>query len=282
LKDLVHTTAISDAVVLRSFSSIEFNPSQSNFSTVLFEQVLIQSKIPFGIIFDRHLKDLARHKVLVLANQDALSDEQIGDIRRFVEGGGGLVATESTSLLTQWRTSRSKFGLADLFGIDSPPNLTTPNRLIQREFGKGRVVYVPRIEAATPGPRAEMTSDIPDQMWKLPENHADLVEAVRWAARDSLSATVDAPLWVTMELAEQESSKTRLLHLINFKFQEPVEDFPARVRLPEGLQLREVVLETPDGSSRQVLRTSVHEGLAFFRVPRLQAYDLILLRMAGR
>ena len=39
----------------------------------------------------------------MLANQDALSDEQVDQIRRFVANGGGLVATEETSLLTEWR-----------------------------------------------------------------------------------------------------------------------------------------------------------------------------------
>ena len=93
-KELKHTESIADVAVLRSFSSIEFNPAQANVSTVLFEQSLIQSKVPFAIIFDRHLKDLSKYKVLVLANQDALSDDQLAMIRKFVEGGG-LVATEN-------------------------------------------------------------------------------------------------------------------------------------------------------------------------------------------
>jgi hypothetical protein len=279
LQDLVRTTTVADAVVLRSFSSVEFNPSQSNFSTVLFEQTLIQGKIPFGIVFDRHLKDLGKYKVLVLANQDALSDEQIGDIQKFVEDGGGLVATENTSLLTDWRTARDKFGLSELFGTNSPPGKEEPNKPVQRRFGKGRVVYIPRIEAATAPPPALMNSTIGNELWKLPKNNADLVEAVKWAAGNRLSATVDAPLWVTMELAEQESSHTRLLHLINFKFQEPVKDIPVGLRIPEGFRLREAVLETPDGELSRRLSASGREGLVSLRIPQLAVYDLILLRM---
>ncbi|MEX2757483.1 MAG: hypothetical protein Q6365_019050, partial [Candidatus Sigynarchaeota archaeon] len=46
------TGSLADAAVLRSFNSVEFNPGKCNVSTVLFEQTLIQSKIPFAIIFD--------------------------------------------------------------------------------------------------------------------------------------------------------------------------------------------------------------------------------------
>src|SRR5262249_52907914 len=40
-KDLRDTASVSDVAVLHSFPSIEFNPSESNLSTVLFEQTLI-------------------------------------------------------------------------------------------------------------------------------------------------------------------------------------------------------------------------------------------------
>jgi hypothetical protein len=43
IKDLVDTTVVTDVAILRSFNSIEFNPAKSNVSTILFEQVLIQS-----------------------------------------------------------------------------------------------------------------------------------------------------------------------------------------------------------------------------------------------
>ena len=115
-KNLTHTKPVADVAVLRTFSSIEFNPAEANFSTILFEQTLIQCKVPFDIVFDRHLNDLGKYKVLVLANQDALSDEQIAAIRSFVRSGGGLVATENTSLMTEWRLPRAHLGLAERLG----------------------------------------------------------------------------------------------------------------------------------------------------------------------
>jgi hypothetical protein len=278
-KDLTHTTTVADVAVLRSFSSIEFNRAEANFSTIHFEQTLIQCKVPFDIVFDRHLRELGKHKVLVLANQDALSDNQIATIRNFVQGGGGLVATENASLMTEWRLRRTHLGLADVFGIVSPPAGSTPNIPIRRKFGRGRVVYIPRIEASTPGPHAEMDCRISNELWRLPKNYVELVDSVRWAADDKLAMNVEAPLWVTGELAEQETSNTRLLHLINFKFQEPIEDLPVQIRIPEGLQLHEAVMDTPESETRKTLNASVHESVASFRVPYLREYALVLLRM---
>ena len=282
IKDLTHTSEVADAAILRSFPSIQFNPSQSNFATVLFEQTLIQSKIPFGIIFNQQLQNLTQYKVLVLADQDAVSDEQLALIRQFVQNGGGLVATGNTSLLTDWRTQRSAFGLADMFGLSGPPVDTAPNGPIKRQFGKGRIVYIPRITAAIPAPAPQMNYTVANAFWKLPKNYAELVDAVRWAAKNTLSADVDAPLWVTAEVADQESSHTRLLHLVNFKFSDPVKNIPVRVRIPAGLQLKEAICESPDLDTPQQIHVSANNGIASFIVPELHAYDLIVLRMQAQ
>ncbi len=279
LPSLVHTREVADVAVLRSFPSTEFNPSRSNFDTVLFEQSLIQAKLPFGIIFNRQLPDLARYKVLVLANQDALTDNELGLIRRFVENGGGLVATGDTSLLTGWRTRREKFGLADLFGIDGPPLENTPNRPTERNFGKGRVVYIPKIDPASPAPPPQMNYYVRNALWKLPKNDTELISAVRWAAKDSFSATVEAPAWVTSELADQESSHLRLLHLVNFKVDTPVTRIPVRVRIPDGFRLNSAVLLDPNTDESQQLPAQTQHNIASLTVPRLGVYGLVLLHL---
>lgn len=280
-KDLADTTPVTDIAILRSFASIEFNPAKSNVSTTLFEQMLIQCKFPFGIIFDTHLKDLSKYKVLVLANQDALSDEQLERIRRFVDGGGGLVATEETSLRTEWRRKRNKFGLADMFGIDVPAGEAKDMIPIRREFGKGRVVYIPRIQPVVAPPAAKMTFNFTNQYWKLPKNYEELAEATRWASRQEFSVSVEAPLWVTMELAEQKSTSTWLLHLLNFKEERPLTNIPIRVRIPDGMRLKEVVLESPNDLPRQILVAEIREHTLYFNVPKLEVYDIVFLRMDG-
>lgn len=262
--ELSRTGMVADAAVLRAFASTEFSPWQSNFATLLAEQTLIQHKVPFTILFDSQLSALERYKVLVLAEQDALSDEQIARIRAYVQNGGGLVATGATSQLTEWRTVRPSPGLGDLFGP-------------RRSFGKGRVAYLPRIEPDTPEPPARFPAPVGNSYWKLPRNASALVEAVRWAAGGTFSAEVEAPLWVTAELTEQEGSGNRLLHLVNFRHREPLEDLPVRLRLPPGKKLQRAVLCSPEQDSETALPASATGGAVSFRVPRLGVYALVKL-----
>ncbi len=174
-------------------------------STYLFEQALIQAKVPFDIIFDRHLADLSRYRVLVLADQECLSDEQMDRVRNFVRRGGGLVATEHTSLFTTWRSHRLDFGLADLFAVQAPEFVPWPPRPeailaidpVRRREGEGRVVYLPEVNPAVEKPATEpMTS----RYWHLPVNWKELVESVRWAGGDVPLVEIEGPLTVTAEL----------------------------------------------------------------------------------
>lgn len=277
LKALVHTNEIADVAILRSFASNEFNPSGSNFNTVLFEQSLIQSKLPFAIIFNRQLSQLNKYKVLVLADQDALSDQDLAHIRKFVENGGGLVATGNSSLLTEWRTRREKFGLADLFGFDLPPSGKESASPVRRQFGKGRVAYITKINAALPAPPPQMNYYVRNTLWKLPKNYDELIASVRWAANDQFSATVDAPLWVTSEMAEQPSSGTRLLHLVNFKVDEPLANIPVHVRIPTGFRLRAAQLLEPEQNDATTLDAHTQDGIASLTIPNLKVYGLVLL-----
>ncbi len=276
-QDLSHTRPLADAAVLHSFSANEFNPGLVIPATTLFEQTLIQTKVPFEIIFDQQLAGLSHYKVLVLAEQDALSDQQAETIRRFVRDGGGLVATGATSMLDEARRRRGRFALADLFGSEQPLKQT-----VRRTFGKGRVVYIPGVEAQIAPPHPQMTYRFGNAYWKLPKNYRELEDAVKWAAAQPLSATVEAPLSVTAELAECPGSNALLLHLVNFDFRNPVKDISAAVRIPDGFAVREVALDSPDGGAGAKLATTVENGQVRFRVPELQVYDLAVVRLVKK
>ncbi|PYV15738.1 MAG: hypothetical protein DMG21_14095, partial [Acidobacteria bacterium] len=111
---------VADVAVLHSHASMAFNNDRPWQSSMLFEQALIQAKIPFDIIFDQQLMDLSKYRVLALPDQECLSDEQVALIRHFVEHGGGLVSTEHSSLYTEWRLRRRDFGLEDLLKVHAP------------------------------------------------------------------------------------------------------------------------------------------------------------------
>jgi hypothetical protein len=86
--------------------------------TLGYYQALVEARIPFEMVHD-HLLDperLRAFKVLVFPNIAALSDRQCGQVREFVERGGGLVATYETSLYDERGARRENFGLSGLFG----------------------------------------------------------------------------------------------------------------------------------------------------------------------
>jgi hypothetical protein len=272
--ELRGTAPVAEVAVLRSFASVEFHPAECLVPAVLFEQSLIQARVPFDIVFDRHLDELDRYKALVLAGQDALSDGQLEKIRAFVRNGGGLVVTGRSSLLTEGRLQRGRFPLADVLGIEHPGG-----KPVRREAGKGRVAYLERIVPSVAPPAAHINYRFDGRYWKLARNHDELISAVRWAARAPFAASLEAPPPVTMELVRRAQDGALLLHLVNYDFRHPVRDLEAALRLPAGSAAVEVTLESPDRPLREVLQTRVADGELRFRIPSLEVYDLVTVRL---
>ena len=277
-------TNIADVAVLRSFASMAYNNFTTHQSTILLEQTLIQTKIPFDIIFDSHLKDLSKYKVLVLANQESLSDEQVALIRDFVHQGGGLVATELSSLYDEWRRRRSTFGLIDLFDVSPPPTAArgrlpklTKDVRKKKLYGKGRVVYLTSVEPSIKRPdNAWMTN----RYWALPVNWQELVDAITWADAESLSVEVRAPLTVAAEFQEQKELNKTIIHLVNYNaVKDPVvSNISVRVRLTNAEEIEAVIQLSPKTDEEIKLPFRVRDGSVVFTVHRLQTYCMVVIK----
>jgi hypothetical protein len=279
---------IADVAVLHSFASMGFNNDRPAVSTMLFEQALIQNKVPFDIIFDANLKDLSRYRVLVLADQECLNDEKLDQVRRFVREGGGLVATEGTSLYTEWRQRRDDFGLKDLLKVSAPPwrGARFPEDLlkiapVKSPIGHGRIVYIPEIKPSIDKPPgARMTSEY----WKLPVNSRELIDAVKWAAGGQLSIETNAPETVVTELMEGGKGKEMLVHLLNYGVARSplVKSIEVSLVPPKPKASGTVVLLSPDEESSQRLAATLRNGRLTFTVPRLRTYTLAIVELAGK
>jgi hypothetical protein len=276
---------VADVAVLYSYASMGFNNDRPAVSFMLFTQALIQGMVPFDIIFDEHLKDLSKYRVLVLADQECLSDAQMHLIRNFVEQGGGVVATEQTSLYTSRRLRRPDFGLGDLFKVSAPqwqgPRALEANLEIaplRNRIGHGRVSYIPSVKPAIERPRAERMSS---RYWKLPLNCEELIEGVKWAAGGKLSLEVMAPgtRAVVAELMDQPGKRRRLVHLVNYAGPQGkvVINLRLAVDLPRGRQAGRVTLLSPDGVQSLRVTRSVEQGRVHFTVPHLDTYTLAIL-----
>ena len=105
---------IADAAVLRSCPSQVFADSKHSLLTCQVEQALIENRACFQIIYNQHLDDLSRYRVLVLAGCVALGDGQIEQIRRYVTAGGRLCVVGPVATHDEWMNPRKKPGLGDL------------------------------------------------------------------------------------------------------------------------------------------------------------------------
>lgn len=80
-------------------------------------KALVESHRPVRVLTEYDLEEgnLGGVKVLVLPNVACMSDRAAEVVRRFVNDGGGLVATYETSLFDQAGKKRQDFALGDLF-----------------------------------------------------------------------------------------------------------------------------------------------------------------------
>lgn len=79
-------------------------------------KALIENHIPYGVITRCNLKELSRHKVIVLPNVLMLDAVEAEAFRAFVHAGGKLYASHTTSLVTPDGIRHPEFLLADVFG----------------------------------------------------------------------------------------------------------------------------------------------------------------------
>jgi hypothetical protein len=82
-----------------------------------FAEALVRARIPYVPLHIDHVeREAGNLRVLILPNVAAMSDAQCEAVRKFVAGGGALIATGATSLYSEFGDARSDYGLADLFG----------------------------------------------------------------------------------------------------------------------------------------------------------------------
>jgi len=115
-------------------------------------QALIRARIPYlPLNADRIEREGAGFAALILPNVGALSDAQCAAIRRYVEAGGGLVASGASSLYDENGDSRGDFALASLFGAHSPaPDFG--RRAAARTSLHTYLRLSPELRARIPGP----------------------------------------------------------------------------------------------------------------------------------
>jgi len=257
------------------------------------EKALIQGNVPFDIIFDNGLADLSRYRALILADQECLADGQAAQIRKYVESGGGVVATELTSLYDGWRRRRADFALRDVFGVKAEaysenlyafrPGVISGQRrssaVVRKTAGSGRSTYIPIVKSAKAKPAgAAMTS----QYWKLPLNAQEILNEIKWAA-DGLSLEVKGPQTLIAEQHIQDGGKL-LVHLLNYDAERhtSVDNVEVSVQLPHGKAVAGIRMLSPDTKTALDLKPVLNQEWVRFTVPAVQTYSVAVIQFRDR
>ncbi|MDB4884240.1 MAG: hypothetical protein JWL95_3006, partial [Gemmatimonadetes bacterium] len=119
-------------------------------------QALLRARIPYvPVHVDQIESGAAGLAALILPNIASMSDAQIAAVRRFVERGGSLIATDQTSLFDEWGDARSDFALADLFGVKrgaAGDARAASERLRQNGAAQTYLRLTPELRARVDGP----------------------------------------------------------------------------------------------------------------------------------
>lgn len=232
---LVGNSSAADVALWRSSRTLTFEATVAHRSVILAEQMLIQGRVAFDVVFDDVVADpaaLDRYRVLVLADTACMSDAQVAAVEAYVRRGGGVVVTGRTSLYDQWYRRRPDLGLRAVLGPDvlldegdpwqAPSTALAGDGPFARYEAGGRVAYLPEIRTPRPpdytGVHGELPYRFSTEEWQVPTMSTDFVAAVGWARGGEASLTVDAPDGLAVDLQRGPDGST-VVHLVDFDLQ---------------------------------------------------------------
>lgn len=272
----VNMQGAEKVAVLRSYSSMAYNNLETHIAVNIAEQALQQRQIPFDIIFDQQMQKLDKYYVLVLANQESLTDEVIATLKAFAKKGGGLVITGNTGMFDGWRRLRKQNMLEVMMleqGIDLPKknelssgSRNEPKNVLSFSYGEGRVIYLPELEK----PDGNITLGYASK-WVMPKNASELESAVYWVAGKRLPLQVTSPEWVGVSHDTQQNRD--VIHLFNYNNTRDVAGIIIRY---DGV-IKKAWTISPEEQDKSIISIIENGGITELRIPNLKVYRLIVL-----
>ena len=261
---------IADVAVMRDFESLTFGGWVPFLATVQAEQVLIQNRVPFTLLFDQDWENLDDYKVVVLAAQENLKNEEIGLLKRYVEHGGALaVVGMTTGAYDSWRRARDgKESFWNLLGAgDLVSDPASPSRFT---LGEGRVFYLPGFESHPAVP--ETDDQIHPDYWYLPLNWEEFLDGLSYCANGNYTVTVQTKSHVAA--AHYRKGGMRQVHLVNYWPGHPVRYIPVIVN-ENGLKLSKATLYSPEHDPLKLDLGRYQDGWMAL-VPEVNTYAIVV------
>lgn len=264
---------VADVAVLRTWASTAYSISASYIPTTLVEQVLIQYKVPWDLLFEEQLDRIHRYQAVILAGQECLSDTHIAALLEYVRSGGTLIVAGNTGTYNEWRET-----------------LHTRPFLPARSEGKGRIVSIPQVIPAEIARRPNAANEDPEPgfttqrgvhmnppQWVLPKNADEIRGAVLDGLTKGPSLIADAPLTTIMELQRRDSTQEIIAHFINFESKKRLAPFAVTVRKQFPVAIKSVTFFSPEHDDPQKLQFTEADGTVKFTVPQMGVYSMIVI-----
>ncbi len=269
-KDLYNNAIGAEKVaVLRSYPSMAYNNLETQVAVNMAEQVLQQRQIPFDIIFDQQLGEIGKYYVIVLADQESLSDETITALKEFVKSGGGMVMTGNTGQFDNWRRLRKTALPWEMLQESEPSragDLMEERQLVTFNYGKGRVMWLPELTRPERVVKLGM-----ETVWMMPENASELVSAVCWTAGKRLPLRIMAPEWIGVSHDVQENRD--IIHLFNYR----ANGQAAGITIEYSGKVNQTWTISPDEGKRSLVPLSAGNGITEFKVPPFEVYLVLVI-----
>ena len=268
------TEMVADVAVLRNWPSMAYSINATYVPATLMEQVLIQHKVPFDLIFEEQLDRIKRYSAVILAGQECVGDAQAETLLKYVRNGGTLVVAGNTGQYNEWRERRRVNPL-----------------LPARREGQGRIIYIPEIVPADaraartrdadqdpePGATLQRGARMSPAQWVLPKNHEEIHQAIVDGLPKGLSVTTEAPLTTVMELLNRPETRETIVHFINFDKKNPLAPFRVTVRKQFAGPVKAVKCFSPEHDDPAPLDFQESGEQVAFTVPATTLYAMIVI-----
>jgi hypothetical protein len=264
---------VADVAVLRGWPSMAYSVSATYVPTTLVEQVLIQYKVPWDLLFEEQIDRIRRYGVVILAGQECVSDEQAAALLAYVRDGGTLVLAGNTGQYNEWREARKVNPL-----------------LPARDEGKGRIVFIPEVvradkvihgaavnENPEPGATPERGVHMNPPQWVLPKNHDDIYKTVVAGLPNGPSITTTAPLTTVMEIQARAKTQETIVHFINFESKKRLAPFAVSLKKQYPGPVKSVTCFSPETDEPVKLEFSEAGEAVRFTVPEMGVYAMVVL-----
>lgn len=242
---------VANIALYFSYESHAFDFQESYPCVMGAKQILLQNQIPFSIVFSDHQEQLKDYRIIILASQTCLSDEEIDMFADLARSGKGLLVTGQTARYDEDLRERSDEAAAVIRNV--------PNALYMGES-------LERI--------SEAKDVIPHQ---LPSRAGDFLDGLRSlieATQTDLPVCLcGAALYVGLDV-HRLASGALTVHLLNYRNDQPVQNLTLMLS-PLFKDCSKAVCYDPDAEGPTELRIVPCQHGSVVDLYSLQTYAVI-------